>query len=279
MIDASTLDRLACIAIAAGMRILRLDRGSIAATAKADGSPVTQADLDANDEIVKGLAEQFPQIPVVSEESSPSDDAGARFVFMVDPLDGTKEFLRGADEFTVNIAMLDGASPIAGVVYAPALQVIYAGAAGQGARRAAVTNGAAEAWQAIRAVSPAGPLRVVASRSHRTPETQHFIDRYPVANTVSIGSSLKFCLLAAGEADLYPRMGATMEWDTAAGDAILRAAGGTVCTLDRQPLQYRKAGTAACGAFTNPWFVAAGAFDPFDARWHSGNATAAADTR
>jgi 3'(2'), 5'-bisphosphate nucleotidase len=275
MLDALLLDELADIAVEAGASISALRQGRVAATAKADGSPVTQADLAANDIIINRLADKYSDIPVLSEETPPADnEAYSEYLFLVDPLDGTREFLSGSNEFTVNIALLDQLAPKAGAIYAPALGVIYVGAAGEGARRATVENSVIGPWRTISAVAPSGDLRAATSRSHLTAETRAFLDGYSIGRVVSIGSSLKFCLVAAGEADIYPRLGRTMEWDTAAGDAILRAAGGSVLTLDGKPLTYNKRDAAGGHVFENPWFVAAGAFDPLDARWRIGSPAA-----
>jgi 3'(2'), 5'-bisphosphate nucleotidase len=274
MFDTPMLDEIAAIAIEAGAEILALRDTTIAAQTKPDGSPVTQADLAANDLITQRLHKSFSKIPIVSEETPADPDSGGRYFFLVDPLDGTREFLRGAREFTVNIALIDQTTPVAGVVYAPALSAIYIGASGHGARRATIEKGVPGAWQPVAATCPSHTLRAVTSRSHLTAETNAFLADYAIDRIVSVGSSLKFCLVASGEADIYPRLGPTMEWDTAAGDAILRAAGGSVLTLDREPLQYKKPDRSGANALRNPWFVAAGAFDPFDARWRrtgSGN--------
>ena len=157
---------------------------------------------------------------------------------MVDPLDGTREFIRpdGNGAFTVNIALIQQGSPVLGIVYAPALDRMFSGRVGSGARE--LSDGRT-CELTVRSVPPSGPV-AVASRSHRDPETDRWLADNQVSQTVSIGSSLKFCLLAAGEADLYPRFGPTMEWDTAAGDAVLRAAGGTVTTPGGAPFVYGK---------------------------------------
>ena len=268
MIDAPLLDGIAAIALEAGAAILAIRHGTFAVTTKADGTPVTQADLAANDIILMRLSERFAHIPIVSEETPQSKEiSDARYNFIVDPLDGTHDFLNGAAEFTVNIALLERAAPVAGVIYAPSLGLIYVGAAGLGARRATVHNGALAAWSAISAIAPSGELRAVTSRSHQTSETRDFLDNRRIGNVVSVSSSLKFCIIAAGEADIYPRLGRTMEWDTAAGDAILRAAGGSVLSLDRKPLTYNKRDAAGGPMRANPWFVAAGSFNPFEPRW------------
>ncbi len=236
------------LALEAGRQIMEVyARGEVEAVAKADQSPVTEADLAADRVICDGLAAAFPEIPVVTEERAESHALGAapRY-FLVDPLDGTKDFVARRGEFTVNIALVEAGQPVAGVVYAPAVGRLFLGIAGQ-ATEERDGNGAA---QPIRvATADSGALRVVASKSHRDAETDAYIARYTVASFVAAGSSLKFCLLAAGEADLYPRLGRTMEWDTAAGHAVLAAAGGTVLSLpDLAPFAYGKPGWAN-GAF------------------------------
>ena len=262
------LDDLIAIALKAGAAIMpvyeRFDAASVAT--KGDGSPVTAADEAAEAVILAELARVAPGIPIVAEESVAAGKCpatGSRF-FLVDPLDGTKEFISRNGEFTVNIALIENGRPVLGVVYAPAIGEIYAGGVGQGARAAKVLNGTIGAWHDISVrPCPGGGISVLASRSHLTDETKAFVEKFAVADFVSAGSSLKFCKLAAGEADLYPRLGRTMEWDTAAGDAILRAADGGVMTMDGKPLLYGKRNQAEDVDFANPWFVAAGRFDPF----------------
>ena len=261
------LDDLVAAAIAAGDAILQIyARADLGAEVKGDGSPVTLADAAAEAIILAALAKIAPDIPVIAEEAVAAGHAppiGARF-FLVDPLDGTKEFISRNGDFTVNIALIADGAPVLGVVYTPARGEVFVGEAGIGARYAKFEHGALGAWSAIRArPAPAVGLDVLASRSHLTDETRDFIARFKVADLVSAGSSLKFCKLAAGEADLYPRLGRTMEWDTAAGDAVLRAAGGAVRTMDGRPLVYGKRDQADDVDFANPWFVASGPFDPF----------------
>lgn len=233
-------DRLAEIAQAAGAAIMAVhDR--IDARAKADGSPLTEADLLAHASILEGLSHACPGIPVVSEEDAEhrAPPAGGCFL-LVDPLDGTREFLSGSGEFTVNIALIEGGAPVVGVVLAPALGRIWCGVAGAGAR---MRERAASPWQPVAVRRPpAGGLVAVASRSHRDPATDTFLAGLDVAGLRSVGSSLKFCLLAEGKADVYPRFGPTMEWDTAAGQAVLEAAGGRVLTPEGAPFRYRKPG-------------------------------------
>jgi 3'(2'), 5'-bisphosphate nucleotidase len=262
------LDDLVAIAVKAGAAIMpiyeRLDASDVAT--KSDGSPVTAADEAAEAVILAELARVAPGIPVVAEESVAAGKcpaASARF-FLVDPLDGTKEFISRNGEFTVNIALIEDGRPVLGVVYAPAIGEIYAGGEGQGAKAARVENGTVGEWRPISVRSCTGKgISVLASRSHLTDETKAFIEKHPVGDFVSAGSSLKFCKLAAGEADLYPRLGRTMEWDTAAGDAILRAADGAVLTMDGKPLQYGKRNQTDDVDFANPWFAATGDYYPF----------------
>lgn len=240
--------------------------GDQGAETKKDGSPVTAADTAAEAVILAGLRTIAPGVPVVAEEEVAAGrvpEIGRRF-FLVDPLDGTKEFISRNGEFTVNIALIEDGAPVTGVVYAPALGDICVGTVGEGARSARVAADGACTWTDIRVRAvPAAGIDVVASRSHLTPETRDFIERFVVRDMVSAGSSLKFCRVATGAADLYPRLARTMEWDTAAGDAVLRAAGGRVTTVDGVPLLYGKRNQATDTDFANPWFVAAGGFDPF----------------
>ncbi|PWS34918.1 3'(2'),5'-bisphosphate nucleotidase [Falsiroseomonas bella] len=257
---AALLPALVAIAAEAGARIVAIRSRPHEVTAKGDGTPLTEADLAAEAIIAAGLARAAPGIPVVSEEDAARADPppGAAFL-LVDPLDGTREFLGPSGEFTVNIALVEGGRPVCGVVYAPAIGRIWRGARGLGAEAAALAPGADPAglaWVPIRArPRPADALVAVASRSHLDPDTEAFLARLPVGRRRSIGSSLKFCLVAEGEADVYPRLAPTMEWDTAAGQAVLEAAGGSVTTPEGAPFAY---GKAAAG-FRNGPFVAWGA--------------------
>jgi 3'(2'),5'-bisphosphate nucleotidase len=253
-------DQLIAIALEAGAAILPLFQTGTASRTKADGSPVTLADGLAERIILERLAIAFPDIQVVAEESASEGhvpSASDRF-FLVDPLDGTREFVSGNGEFTVNIGLVEAGVPVVGVVMAPALGTLFHGDR-SGAFEARIVDGVASGTTRLhcREVPEAG-CTIVASRSHRTPETDAFIARYPVGELVSAGSSLKFCSVAAGRADLYPRLGRTMEWDTAAADAVLRAAGGQVLTLDGLALRYGKRNQADDSDFANPWFVATG---------------------
>ena len=243
------------LALEAGARIMEVYRsGELEVEAKADASPVTAADLAADRVIGAGLAAAFPEIPAVTEEAAASHrETGHRRFFLVDPLDGTKEFVRRQGEFTVNIALVEDGRPVAGVVYAPAKGRLWATRQGD-AIEAAVEAHAIQPGSE-RAISVSTPdnaaLVVIASKSHRDKATDDYIAGFEVAEFKSAGSSLKFCLLAAGEADFYPRLGRTMEWDTAAGHAVLRAAGGIVLRHDdRTELRYGKPG------WENPFFLA-----------------------
>jgi 3'(2'),5'-bisphosphate nucleotidase len=209
---------------------------------------------------VARLSEAFPDVPIVAEEEASVAGAPAvasRF-FLVDPLDGTKEFIARNGEFTVNIALIEDGVPVAGVVVAPALNVIYAGVTGEGAGKGHVDPDGPGTMTAIRTRTCPKPPVALASRSHLTAATEAVLQRAGVRECRKIGSSLKFCLLAEGAADFYPRLGPTMEWDTAAGDAVLRAAGGTVVQLDGTPLRYGRTNSAGGRDFENPHFLALG---------------------
>jgi 3'(2'), 5'-bisphosphate nucleotidase len=223
------------------------------ARAKADSSPVTAADEAADDLITRALRELTPSIPVVSEESaSPFEGrAPASTFWLVDPLDGTREFISGRDEFTVNVALVRGGRPVLGVVALPARGELYAGVVGQGAIVIAA-NGQRPIH--CRALPPAGAI-VAVSRSHGDRDADGaLLGGIKVAGEVQAGSALKFCLVARGAADVYARAGRTMEWDTGAGQAVLAAAGGTVFDPSGAPLKYGKPG------FENPSFIARGLF-------------------
>src|SRR6185437_11468577 len=178
--------------------------------------------------------------------------------FLVDPLDGTKELVNRRTDFTVNIALIRNGSPEVGVVFAPCSGRFFSGRPGRAEALEVTEDYAVAARRPIAARVGVAPLSVVASRSHNTPETDAYIRSLGAAEIVSVGSSLKFCLLAAAEADVYPRFGRTMEWDTAAGDAVLRAAGGTTTTVDGKPLVYGKHNRQGEADFANPYFVARG---------------------
>ncbi|WP_420963560.1 3'(2'),5'-bisphosphate nucleotidase CysQ [Brucella sp. IR073] len=242
-------------AIEAGRAIMEIYDAGFDVCLKDDGSPVTEADKAAEAIILAALRAATPDIPIVAEEESSEGRApahpGDRF-YLVDPLDGTREFISRNGDFTVNIALIEQGVPVLGVVYAPARGVLFTGGP-DGAREAAIADRLAMAYRPIAIRDCPARMIAVASRSHSTPETDDYLAGLDIAERVSVGSSLKFCLLARGEADIYPRFGPTMEWDTAAGDAVLRAAGGRTWTLDDCPLTYGKSG------FANPFFVARGA--------------------
>ena len=245
----------------AGRVEMEVYRGEIEVETKDDSSPVTIADKAAEEIILRDLANIEPEIPVLAEEAVSEGiipEIGDQF-FLVDPLDGTKEFIKKSDEFTVNIALIENGIPVFGIVYAPATEKLF------------VTLGEGEACIAKVAIDkqfenleelnlkilktkqgdPAA-MRVVASKSHMTNETKSYLEKLNVAELVSAGSSLKFCMLAEGLADIYPRFGPTMEWDTAAGHAVLIAAGGTVVLEDGSPFIYGKTEQK----YLNPYFIA-----------------------
>jgi 3'(2'), 5'-bisphosphate nucleotidase len=260
--DDELIEALLPAAVAAGRAALEIYHAGFTVTQKADKSPVTAADHAAERIILEHLARLAPAVPVVAEESvaAGSIPQVREEFFLVDPLDGTKEFIHRRGEFTVNIALIRNGMPALGVVYAPVGGVLYAGnALSMRAFRCshpadAVTPEPREPLR-VRPV-PAVGITAVVSRSHSTPETDAYLSHYTVSDRVSVGSSLKFCLVAAGEADLYPRLGPTMEWDTAAGHAVLAAAGGKVLAPGGKPLAYGKPD------FRNTFFIASGALSP-----------------
>ncbi len=246
------LPKVVALAEAAGAVIMEHYRGEVAVALKADASPVTAADEAGEAVILEGLRALTPDLPVVAEEAvakGAAPEVGDGPFWLVDPLDGTKEFISKNGEFTVNIALVEGRQPVLGVVLAPARGLTWWGSLGQGACRREA--GAVAQIQARK--RPGEGAVAVASRSHRDAETDAWLQAHGIAETVSAGSSLKFCLVAEGQADVYPRFGTTMEWDTAAGHAVLRAAGGRVRTVAGESFAYGKPG------FKNPGFIAEGA--------------------
>ena len=249
---------LAEIAQIAGLKIMQVYATEFSASAKADLSPVTIADKQAEILILGGLRKYFPGIPIIAEEAAAAGKIPkiAEQFFLVDPLDGTKEFLSRNGEFTVNIALIKNGKPILGVVYAPALSRMFIGEEGVGAMQCllAVRDELSKTeWRMIKTrVLPDDGATVLASRSHRDAETEAYLATLNVKKIVGAGSSLKFCTIAAGEADIYPRFGRTMEWDTAAGHAVLLAAGGQVNCTDHKPLTYGKSERG----YDNPAFIA-----------------------
>ncbi len=264
MAPPDTLTAAVDCALRAGAAIMTVYRTDFSVQTKADQSPLTQADLAAHDIIKAGLGDAFP-FPVLSEEDCDTayeQRRAWRTFWLVDPLDGTKEFIKKNGEFTVNIALVEDSAPILGVVYAPARNVLYFASPETGARRIRQVDAEAVSdvgcllsqAESLPVEEASTGLRVVASRSHCNEETQSFIARlekkHGAAERVSVGSSLKLCLVAEGAADVYPRIAPTMEWDTAAADAVVRATGGTVVNrADGTPLKYNKPD------LTNPHFV------------------------
>ncbi len=247
----SILPDLIKIADEASEKVLHIYQTDFKVNYKEDKSPITAADLAANDVIVHGLHRLTPDIPVLSEEGAeiPWEERKTwRRFWLIDPIDGTRDFTQRTGEFTVNIALIEDGEPIMGVVTAPALQEAYWGVKGEGAYKRDRTGHT----HPIRVAEPREPLRVVASKNHLNEETRAFIAKLGPHEVVQACSSLKFCRLAEGHADIYPRMGPTSEWDTAAAHAVLLAAGGNVQTTDGNPLKYGKENVL------NPWFIAAG---------------------
>lgn len=249
--DAALLDACIVAARAAGAEILKLVAAGFEVETKGDASPVTVCDRAAEAIILAALADAAPGVPVVAEEECAAGrvpDCGDRF-FLVDPLDGTKEFVRGGDDYTVNIGLIERGTPVLGVVYQPATGLLWAGLAGAGAWRERDGNRVPITVRAPYAPPPVA----VASKSHFSQNTADYLAAVEAPDDyVSVGSSLKFCIVAEGGADIYPRMSPTCEWDTAAGHAILLAAGGRVDGPDGAPLAYGKPG------FLNPGFCATG---------------------
>lgn len=259
--DEAMLDVFERLALAAGREVMRVFDAGCAVDQKSDSSPVTEADRQSEKIILAGLRAAFPDIPCVAEEEASAgivppdlDDA----FFLVDPLDGTKEFVNRRTDFTVNIALVRHGVPEIGVVFAPCTGRFFSGR--PGSAEAIDVNGDHQiiGRRPISVRAGVAPLTIVASRSHNTPETEAYIRTVGAAEIVSVGSSLKFCLVASAEADVYPRFGRTMEWDTAAGDAVLRAAGGMTRTLDGEPLAYGKRNQSDDEDFANPHFIASG---------------------
>ncbi len=243
------------LAIEAGAKIMEIyGSDDFQVKSKSDESPVTIADETADAHIFAGLRAAFPDAAIVTEEQSDTHSEASSTFFIVDPLDGTKEFIHRRGDFTVNIAYVEDGVPTMGVVYAPAKERLFLTDA-DGVSHEELGAHDADKVGEMKRISVSTPdesaLIVVASKSHLTDETKDYIGKYNVADSRSAGSSLKFCLVATGEADLYPRVGRTMEWDTAAGQAVLQGAGGAVVRFDNhEPLTYGKP------IFENPYFIA-----------------------
>lgn len=259
----SLLDALLPALLEAGRIEMRYFSANVTVERKSDRSPVTAADREAEAVLLAALARVAPEVPVVAEEASAAGivpETDGTF-FLVDPLDGTREFIEGRPEFTINIGLIRDRKPVWGVVYAPASGRLFATLAASEAGETLIAPDAPSevlaglTWQPIRArvADPEG-LVAVESFSHRSAETDDVLKGYKVSETRRAGSSLKFCLIARGEVDFYPRIGPTSEWDTAAAQAVLEAAGGSVLTLQGEPLGYGKA-----PKYLNPYFIAWGA--------------------
>ena len=247
------------LARAAGDAILEVYATDFAVQSKADESPLTQADLASHNTIMAALAELTPDLPIISEESGlpPFEERREWALYwLVDPLDGTKEFVKRNGEFTVNVALIRETRPVFGVVHVPVTGTTYVGCEGHGAER---RDGDAAPVRIRVADASAEPPRVVGSRSHRSPGLDRFLGGLGESEMIPMGSSLKFCVVAEGNADVYPRFGPTSEWDTAAAQAVVEQAGGTVVEMDGAPLAYN-----AKADILNPWFLVAG---PGDRDW------------
>jgi 3'(2'), 5'-bisphosphate nucleotidase len=258
--DARLLDALTSLVSQAAAAILAISPAGLSVREKPDRSPVTAADLASETVIIEGLAKLLPGVPIVSEEAalrSPRGTSASEFL-LVDPLDGTRELVAGRDEFTVNIALISHGQPRMGVIAAPARGLIWRGVADAGAERLMLAPGAspdaARETLAIRTRSlPSSGVVALVSRSHLDPKTESYLARIHPAERISCGSSLKFCQLAEGKADLYPRLALISEWDVAAGHAVLTAAGGAVTDPTGSPLAYGRSAD-----FRIPGFIARG---------------------
>jgi len=243
------------LAVDAGKAILEVYATDFDVQEKGDESPLTQADLASHHCIVRGLSALTPDIPVISEEEGlPSFAERGQWqrYWLIDPLDGTKEFVNRNGEFTVNIALIDSNRPIFGVVHVPVQEKTYIGCEGHGSE---LRDGGTTTSISVAATS-SDPVRIVGSRSHRGSSLDAFLDKVGESDMLPMGSSLKFCVVAEGRADIYPRLGLTSEWDTAAAQAVVEQAGGKVLELDGKPLSYN-----AKEDILNPWFVVIGAAD------------------
>ena len=252
----SLIDPIVALAEDAGRAILEVYSTDFEVHSKDDESPLTQADLASHRWIEAGLLSLTPDIPIISEESGlPGFEERSQWTryWLIDPLDGTKEFVNRNDEFTVNIALIDNNRPVLGVVHVPVLDKTYVGCEGVGAQR---RDGGGEPVPIEVAATAGKPPRIVGSRSHRGASLDAYLENLGDYDMVPMGSSLKFCVIAEGGADLYPRLGLTSEWDTAAAQAVVEQAGGSVVTLDGKPMKYN-----AKEDILNPHFFVIGASD------------------
>jgi 3'(2'), 5'-bisphosphate nucleotidase len=261
---AALMEPLTELVLRAGDAILAVNRRAMKVDGKVDGSPVTDADLAADRIIGEGLKRLAPQVPTLSEERVGEAKPPYRGSFLlIDPLDGTKEFLAGRGEFTVNLALVSDGVPLLGLIGAPALGLLWRGLVGRGAERLTFDDAGRAMPQPIRTrrfPKPGAPWVAAVSRSHGDPRTEAFIDSYPGAVRETIGSAVKFGRLAEGVADIYPRLSPTSEWDVAAGHALVTAAGGKVTDADGRPLRFGE----GLGGFIVPGFIAWG--DPAAAK-------------
>jgi len=248
------------LAFRAGQIILDARKSGFEIMEKSDCSPVTKADREAEALILDGLKQASINLPIVAEEACSEGQCPTmladRFL-LIDPLDGTKEFVKGLPDFTVNIALIENGIPIVGVVYAPLSGHLYTGADGKASKSILSSEGQHSDTTQIGCRPCETPPCIVASKSHCSTETKSFISGFDNASIISVGSSLKFCMVAEGLADIYPRFSRTMEWDTAAGDAVLRAAGGNTITTNGASLTYGKRNQSHDSDFANPSFLTA----------------------
>ena len=250
------IDPVVALAEEAGLAILEVYSSDFDVQSKSDDSPLTEADLGSHRRIVAGLKALTPELPIISEESGLPDYAErSRWnrYWLIDPLDGTKEFVSRNGEFTVNIALIENRTPVFGVVHVPVQQKTYIGCETRGAELR-YGDGRVETIRVADASSD--PVRVVGSRSHRGASLDAYLEKLGDHEMIPMGSSLKFCVVAEGGADLYPRLGPTSEWDTAAAQAVVEQAGGSVVTLDGKPMKYNTKED-----ILNPFFLVAGAGD------------------
>ncbi len=249
MLNSINIEDIKQIAQDAGDAIMKIYKKDFKIEYKDDKSPLTEADTKANEIICKSLLKLYPNIPIMSEENQQVDykiRKNWEYYWCIDPIDGTKEFIKKNGEFTVNIALIHKDTPVLGVVYAPAIDEIYKAKQGEGAFK----NG--QKLPLFKNINPKEKLTVIASKSHLSKETQNFIDNLDTKEIVQIskGSSLKLCIVSEGIADMYPRLAPTMEWDTAAADAIVRESGNMTYQYDNgKPVEYNKEN------LLNPWFL------------------------
>jgi 3'(2'), 5'-bisphosphate nucleotidase len=252
---AAMMEPLTELVFRAGEAILAVNRAAMIVDGKSDGSPLTEADLAADRIIAEGLARLLPDIPALSEERAALGRPVTGSFFLIDPLDGTKEFVAGRDEFTVNLALVTDGAPLLGIVGAPALGRIWRGVVGRGAERLTLAPvRIVEPIHTRRLPAPGHGWTAAVSRSHGDPQTEAFIDARPLAQRQVVGSAIKFCAVAEGRADIYPRLGPTCEWDIAAGQAVVTAAGGKVTDGKGAPLRFDQPGEN----FIVPEFIAWG---------------------